>query len=104
MTDEKISLDPEIELDPKIEEPVYITPPHPEASVVSNERAVTSEAPRAADKSMSDLIKQAVDELRDELRDELETQVNEFRADLQEELETGLKKSKEGGLELNGKG
>jgi len=100
MTDEKISLDPEIELDPKIEEPVYITPPHPEASVVSNERAVTSEAPRAADKSMSDLIKQAVDELRDELRGELETQVRE----MQEELETGLKKSKEGGLELNGKG
>jgi len=87
--------------EPQIEEPVYITPPHPETVVVSSEATVNPGEPIAAEKSMSDLIQEAVAGLRAELKEELESQVREIQADLQAELQTELKKGKEGGLELN---
>ena len=77
--------------EPKIDEPVYIMAPHPEAVVVSSEKTEAPEEPTAAEKSMSDLIQEAVEGLRAELRAELETQANRIQSELQAELQKELK-------------
>jgi len=94
MADEKIVHEVEFE------EPMYITPPHPEAVVVSIEATANPGKPTVAEESISDLIQHAVNGLRSELRVELETQVKSLQVDLQAELQKELK----GGLELNAKG
>ena len=72
-------------------EPVYIMAPHPEAHTVSTEKTETPEEPTAAEKSMSDLIQEAVEGLRAELREELETQANRIQSELQAEIQKELK-------------
>ena len=98
MADEKTKLETEFE------EPVYIMAPHPEAVVVSNEKAVTPGKADVAEETLADLIaaeiQNQVGGLRSELLLELETQTRRIQSDLQAELLPELK----GGSELNAKG
>ena len=72
--------------EPTTPEPVYVMAPHPEAHVISNEKTEAPEEPAAAEKSMSDMIQEAVDGLRAELMEELQTQADRIQAELQQEL------------------
>jgi len=91
MADEKATLNTEPA------EAKYFMPPHPQAHIVKDEETENPGNPVNAEKSVSDLIQQAVNGLRSEIRAELETQTNRIQADLQAELKTELK----GGSELN---
>ena len=80
-----------------MEERQYILPPHPEAVVVSDEKTSIHEAPAVAENSLSDLIRQAVGEVRNELMVELEAQTTR----LQVQLQADLQKEIQGGFESN---
>ena len=64
----------------EFEEPMYITPPHPEARVVSGEEAVSPGEPEVAEETLSDLIaaqvQNQVSGLRSELQAELQKELN----------------------------
>ena len=98
MDEKQIIAEPgeEAEIGERIEEPVYISPPHPEFSALSSTETTTPEEPAAVEGSLSELIKQAVDGLRTELLAELEEHADRIKTDLRAELK--------GGLEINAKG
>ena len=57
------------------EEREYILPPHPEAQIPLREETVTPDAPTIADKTLAELVQQAVDGLRDELVTEIQNEM-----------------------------
>jgi hypothetical protein len=87
----------------------YILPPHPKACVPVMEKPVCPDEPIAAKETLSDLVRQAVDEVRCELMAELETQATriqvelqaDLRSELQLELQSELRREPEGRLEGN---
>ena len=86
--EEKITL----QMETPAAERTYILPPHPEAKTPVCEETVCPDEPVSAEKSISDLVLQAVEGLRGELMAELDTQVRRVRDDLQSELQTEILK------------
>ena len=78
-----------------MEEKQYILPPHPVACIPYKEEIVCPETPAAAEESLAELVRQAVDELRIELSAELETQVRRVRTELHDELQSEILKEME---------
>jgi len=75
----------------------YIMSPHPTACVPVCEESVNPDEPIIAEKSLSELVERAVEELRVELQAELETQVRRVQNDLQAELQSEIQRER--GLE-----
>ena len=58
-----------------IEEREYILPPHPEALAPLREETIIPDPPTVADKTLADMVQQAVDGLREGLVTEIQNEM-----------------------------
>jgi hypothetical protein len=88
----------ELNIENITEERTYICPPHPVACVAKEEETKYLDEPVSAKETLPDLVRKAVEEVRNELVEvfevELETRVQRVQANLQMELQLEIEKEK----------
>jgi hypothetical protein len=91
---EEIMDEKQITLEPA--EPQYFISPHPAVAAILTAQTTAPQEPVAAENSLTDLVQQAVEELRGEMQAEVELQMRSLKSDLRSEILTEQK-----GLEIN---